>query len=349
MPLRLFPERNDQKMEYDYIFFIAIILLSTKFLGLVTKRIKLPQVVGALCAGLILGPAVLGIVRETEFISELSELGVIVLMFTAGLETDIVELKKTGKASFLIALLGVLVPLAGGFGLAWAFNIGANDNLPTSRTLQFIFIGIVLTATSVSITVETLKELGKLSTRAGNAILGAALIDDILGIIALTVVTSLAGDGVKIWTVLLKILGFFVFAVLSAILYHIVFEKWRNRDKKDLRRHVIVSFVFCLLMAWIAERAFGVADITGAFVAGLAISNSPRVKYISNRFETMSYLLLSPVFFASIGLKMTKMNMSGTLVLFTVLIFVIAVMTKIIGCGLGAKLCRYTNKESVQV
>lgn len=259
------------------------------------------------------------------------------------------SLKKTGKASFLIALLGVLVPLAGGFGLAWAFNIGANDNLPTSRTLQFIFIGIVLTATSVSITVETLKELGKLSTRAGNAILGAALIDDILGIIALTVVTSLAGDGVKIWTVLLKILGFFVFAVLSAILYHIVFEKWRNRDKKDLRRHVIVSFVFCLLMAWIAERAFGVADITGAFVAGLAISNSPRVKYISNRFETMSYLLLSPVFFASIGLKMTKMNMSGTLVLFTVLIFVIAVMTKIIGCGLGAKLCRYTNKESVQI
>lgn len=349
MPLRLFSERNDQKMEYDYIFFIAIILLSTKFLGLVTKRIKLPQVVGALCAGLILGPAVLGIVRETEFISELSELGVIVLMFTAGLETDIVELKKTGKASFLIALLGVLVPLAGGFGLAWAFNIGANDNLPTSRTLQFIFIGIVLTATSVSITVETLKELGKLSTRVGNAILGAALIDDILGIIALTVVTSLAGDGVKIWTVLLKILGFFVFAVLSAILYHIVFEKWRNRDKKDLRRHVIVSFVFCLLMAWIAERAFGVADITGAFVAGLAISNSPRVKYISNRFETMSYLLLSPVFFASIGLKMTKMNMSGTLVLFTVLIFVIAVMTKIIGCGLGAKLCRYTNKESVQI
>lgn len=349
MPLRLFPERNDQKMEYDYIFFIAIILLSTKFLGLVTKRIKLPQVVGALCAGLILGPAVLGIVRETEFISELSELGVIVLMFTAGLETDIVELKKTGKASFLIALLGVLVPLAGGFGLAWAFNIGANNNLPTSRTLQFIFIGIVLTATSVSITVETLKELGKLSTRAGNAILGAALIDDILGIIALTVVTSLADDGVKIWTVLLKILGFFIFAILSAILYHIVFEKWRNRDKKDLRRHVIVSFVFCLLMAWIAERAFGVADITGAFVAGLAISNSPRVKYISNRFETMSYLLLSPVFFASIGLKMTKMNMSGTLVLFTVLIFLIAVMTKIIGCGLGAKLCRYTNKESVQI
>lgn len=336
-------------MEYDYIFFIAIILLSTKFLGLVTKRIKLPQVVGALCAGLILGPAVLGIVKETEFISELSELGVIILMFTAGLETDIKELRKTGKASFLIALLGVLVPLAGGFGLAWAFGIGANDDLPTSRTLQYVFIGIVLTATSVSITVETLKELGKLNTRAGNAILGAALIDDILGIIALTIVTSLADDEVKVGVVLLKILGFFVFAVLSAVLYHIIFVKWRKRDKRDLRRHVIVCFVFCLLMAWIAERAFGVADITGAFVAGLAISNSTGVKYISNRFETLSYLLLSPVFFASIGLKMTKINMPGKIMVFTLLLFLVAVLTKIIGCGLGAKICGYTNKEAAQI
>lgn len=336
-------------MEYDYIFFIAIILLSTKFLGLVTKKIKLPQVVGALCAGLILGPAVLGIVEETEFISALSELGVIVLMFTAGLETDIMELKKTGKASFLIALLGVIIPLAGGFALAWAFDIGSSDNLPTSRTLQFIFIGIVLTATSVSITVETLKELGKLSTKAGNAVLGAALIDDILGIIALTIVTSLADDGVKVGIVLLKILAFFVFAILSAVLYHIVFEKWRSHDRKDLRRHVIVSFVFCLMMAWIAERAFGVADITGAFVAGLAISNGTRVKYISNRFETLSYLLLSPVFFASIGLKMNRMDMSGNLVIFTLLLFIVAVLTKVIGCGLGAKICGYTNKECTQI
>lgn len=336
-------------MEYDYILFIAIILLSTKFLGLVTKKIKLPQVVGALCAGVILGPAVLGIITETEFIKGLSELGVIILMFTAGMETDIVELKKTGKASFLIALLGVLVPLGGGFLLAKAFNIGASDNLPTSSTLQHVFIGIILTATSVSITVETLKELGKLNTRAGNAILGAALIDDILGIIALTIVTSLAGDGVSIGIVMLKILGFFAFAILAAVAYHIVFVKWRNHDKKDLRRHVIVSFVFCLFMAWIAERVFGVADITGAFVAGLAISNSTRVKYISNRFETLSYMLLSPIFFADVGLKMTKISMSGTMVAFMLLLLLIAIVTKIIGCGIGAKICKYTNKESLQI
>ena len=336
-------------MSYDYIFFLAVILFSTKLLGLITKKIKLPQVVGALCAGLILGPACLGIVKETDFIISLSELGVIILMFTAGLETDIQELKKTGKASFMIALLGVIVPLVGGFGLAYAFNIGANDNLPTTSTLQYIFIGIVLTATSVSISVETLKELGKLNTKAGNAILGAALIDDILGIIALTIITSLAGSGVSIVVVLLKILGFFVFSIIAAVLYHIVFVKWRKRDKKDLRRHVIISFVFCLVMAYCAEEFFGVADITGAFVAGLAISNSKGVKYVSNRFETLSYMLLSPVFFASIGLKMDKIAMSGKLVLFTIILFVVAVITKIIGCGLGAKICRYTNKESLQI
>ena len=338
-----------QQMEpYKYILFIALILLSTKVLGLVTKKMKLPQVVGALCAGVILGPAMLNLVQETEFISELAEIGVIVLMFTAGLQTDIQDLKKTGKASFIIALLGVLVPLAGGFLLSEAFHTGANDNLSTSSTLQHIFIGVVLTATSVSITVETLKELGKLSTRAGNAILGAAIIDDVLGIIALTLVTSLADTSIKIWVVVAKIVAFFVVAILLTLGYHFIFTKWRNRDKKDLRRHVIITFVFCLMMAWVAEL-FGVADITGSFVAGLAISQQKDVKYISNRFETMSYLLLSPVFFASIGLSMSGISMSGAMVGFTVLLLVVAIVTKIIGCGVGAKVCKYSNKESIQI
>lgn len=334
--------------EYNYILFIALILLSTKILGLVTKKMKLPQVVGALCAGVILGPAVLGVVKETEFISELSELGVIVLMFTAGLTTDIKELKKTGKASFIIALLGVIVPLLGGLGLAAAMGIGKGDDLACSPFLQHVFIGVVLTATSVSITVETLRELGKLSTRAGNAILGAAIIDDILGIIALTLITSLADTSVHVMTVLLKIVAFFVVAIGCTVAYHIVFTKWRKRDKKDLRRHVIISFVFCLFMAYIAEM-FGVADITGAFVAGLAISSEKDVKYISNRFETLSYMFLSPVFFASIGLTMGGIKMNGKMVIFTVLLLVVAILTKIIGCGLGAKVCKYTNQESMQI
>ncbi len=333
----------------DYILFIALILMSTKVLGLMTKKINLPQVVGALAAGLILGPG-LGLVEETEFIKNLSEIGVIVLMFSAGLETDIKELKKCGLASFIIAFIGVAVPLAGGFGIAYMFNNG-ETTLPTSIFLQNIFIGIILTATSVSITVETLKELGKLSTNAGNAIIGAALIDDILGIIALTVVTSLADPSVKIGVVLLKILGFFLFGGLFGVLFHILFVKWTDRTTAKLHRYNVMSFAFCLLFAYVAEEVFGVADITGAFLAGILISTSTKIKYISSRFETLSYMLLSPVFFASIGInvKLSKEGMNSSVIIFTLLLLVVAILTKIVGCGLGAKMCKYTTKESLQI
>ena len=155
----------------------------------------------------------------------------------------------------MIALCGVLVPLAGGFALAHFFNKPGMIASDANGTifLQNIFIGIVLTATSVSITVETLKELGKLKTRSGNAILGAAIIDDILGIIALTIVTSLADSSVSIVAVLLKIVGFFVFAGVVGFLFYMAYKKWTEAAPKNLHRHVIIAFVFCLLMAYIAE------------------------------------------------------------------------------------------------
>lgn len=331
--------------DYSYLISIALILLSTKVLGLFSKVVRLPQVVGALLAGIILGPACLGIVHSTEMLSNLSEIGVIVLMFAAGLETDIDELKRTGKASFLIALIGVLVPLAGGAAVAYFFNDSTDSNV----MLQNIFIGIILTATSVSITVETLKEMGKLSTRAGNAILGAAIIDDILGIIALTVVISMADESVNIGIVMLKILGFFAFTFVAAVGYHYAFKKWTDNSAVKLRRYVVISFVFCLVLAYCAEVFFGVADITGAFFAGLALSGTKKSEYISKRFDTLSYLLLSPIFFAGIGLKVELPKMNGEIVLFTVLLCVVAALTKVIGCGLGAKICKYTSKESLQI
>lgn len=330
---------------YSYLISIALILLSTKVLGLFSKVVRLPQVVGALLAGIILGPACLGIVHSTEMLSNLSEIGVIVLMFAAGLETDIDELKRSGKASFLIALIGVLVPLAGGAAVAYFFNDSTDSNV----MLQNIFIGIILTATSVSITVETLKEMGKLSTRAGNAILGAAIIDDILGIIALTVVISMADESVNIGIVLLKILGFFAFTFVAAVGYHYAFKKWTDNSAVKLRRYVVISFVFCLVLAYCAEVFFGVADITGAFFAGLALSGTKKSEYISKRFDTLSYLLLSPIFFAGIGLKVELPTMNGEIILFTVLLCVVAALTKVIGCGLGAKICKYTSKESLQI
>lgn len=331
--------------DYSYLISIALILLSTKVLGLFSKVVRLPQVVGALLAGIILGPACLGIVHSTEMLSNLSEIGVIVLMFAAGLETDIDELKRSGKASFLIALIGVLVPLAGGAAVAYFFNDSTDSNV----MLQNIFIGIILTATSVSITVETLKEMCKLSTRAGNAILGAAIIDDILGIIALTVVISMADESVNIGIVLLKILGFFAFTFVAAVGYHYAFKKWTDNSAVKLRRYVVISFVFCLVLAYCAEVFFGVADITGAFFAGLALSGTKKSEYISKRFDTLSYLLLSPIFFAGIGLKVELPKMNGEIVLFTVLLCVVAALTKVVGCGLGAKICKYTSKESLQI
>lgn len=335
-------------LSYKYLFDMALILLSTKLFGLVTKKFSMPQVVGALLAGLVLGPAMLNVLHETDFIKQVAELGVIVLMFTAGLETDLTELKKTGKASFIIALLGVLVPLVGGLGIASIFNQESSPE-EVSHLLQNIFIGVILTATSVSITVETLKELGKLNTRAGNVILGAAIIDDILGIVALTIVTSCADDSVNIALVLVKVVLFFVFAIGAGVLFYKFYNHWVRAYQKDMRRFVIIAFVFCLLLSFCAEEFFGVADITGAFIAGLILSNTPCVHYITSRFETISYMLLSPIFFASIGIQVDLSGMNSELIIFTVVLIIIAIISKIIGCGVGAKLCQYSNRECLQI
>ncbi|MFR0659906.1 cation:proton antiporter [Clostridium perfringens] len=332
-------------LSYEFLFDLALILISTKLFGLITKKVRMPQVVGALVAGVILGPAVLNVLSETEFIQKLAELGVIVLMFTAGLETDINQLKKTGKASFVIAVLGVIIPLAGGFFIASIFNKGNDVN----TILQNVFIGIILTATSVSITVETLKEMGKLNTRAGNAILGAAIIDDILGIIALTITTSLADPSINVIIVLAKIVMFFIFAGFAGYLFHWAFIKLDERYQRDLRRFVIIAFVFCLLLSFCAEEFFGVADITGAFIAGLVISDSNRSKYLNSRFETLSYMLLSPIFFASIGIKVQLTAMTKTIFIFAILLLLVAILSKVFGCALGAKLCRYSNREAIQI
>lgn len=332
-------------LSYEFLFDLALILISTKLFGLITKKVRMPQVVGALVAGVILGPAVLNVLSETEFIQKLAELGVIVLMFTAGLETDINQLKKTGKASFIIAVLGVIIPLAGGFFIASIFNKGNDVN----TILQNVFIGIILTATSVSITVETLKEMGKLNTRAGNAILGAAIIDDILGIIALTITTSLADPSINVIIVLAKIVMFFIFAGFAGYLFHWAFIKLDERYQRDLRRFVIIAFVFCLLLSFCAEEFFGVADITGAFIAGLVISDSNRSKYLNSRFETLSYMLLSPIFFASIGIKVQLTAMTKTIFIFAILLLLVAILSKVFGCALGAKLCRYSNREAIKI
>ena len=337
--------------EYQYLCDIAVILLSTKLLGLATRKFQMPQVVGALLAGLLLGPAMTGFVQETDFVKKTAEIGVIVLMFCAGMETDLKELKKSGRASFIIALLGVLVPLIGGYGVACIFNRPGmiESDSGGSLFLQNMFIGVILTATSVSITVETLKELGKLKTRSGNAILGAAIIDDVLGIIALTVISSMADTSIHLSMILLKVAGFFLFSLVVGIAFHKFYVNWVVSSERGLHRHVLLAFVFCLFMAYSAETFFGVADITGAFIAGVVISSTQRTKYLASKFDVLSYAYLSPIFFASIGLKVSLPAMSTMVVLFSAALVVVAILTKVVGCAIGGKVCGYTNEECVRI
>ncbi|WP_455539311.1 cation:proton antiporter [Terrisporobacter sp.] len=336
---------------YTYILHIALILISTKLFGLVSRKCQMPQVVGALFAGLFLGPAFLGIIHETEFLTQLSEIGVILLMFFAGLETDLTELKNSGKVSLVVAILGIVVPLGLGFLVSLYFNrdslmaFGGNSNV----MLQNIFIGTILTATSVSITVETLKEMGKLNSKVGNTILGAAIIDDVLGIIALTIVISFSSYDVHIFEILLKIILFFLFASVACAIFYAIFKKWLDKDEAHKKRYVIAAFAFCLFLSYISETYFEVADITGAFIAGLTLSPLGKKYYIEDKLDTVSYAFLSPIFFASIGLKVVLPKMSPVVVMFAVILTIVAVISKVIGCGIGCKLFKYTNRESLQV
>lgn len=335
-------------MSYHYLLDLALILLSTKLFGIFTGKFQMPRVVGALLAGLVLGPAMLNILSETEFLSRLSELGVIVILFTAGMGTDLRELKSAGKSGFLVALCGVLVPMAMGAG--FGYLAGRVGWLTDNTLLENIFLGTVLTATSVSITVETLKELGCLDTRVGSTILAAALIDDVLGLVALTVVASMDGDGSGLLLVLLKIVLFFVFAFVAAFGGIFIF-RWliNHAHQKNLRRYPVFAFVICLLLAYCAEEFFGVADIIGAFVAGLVVACTSKADYIRSKFEPLSYLLLTPVFFAGIGIKVELPQLTGSLVVFSLLLLTVAILSKIIGCGLGAKVCGYNTAECIQV
>lgn len=333
---------------YGYLLIIAIILLSTKVFGLASGKISMPQVVGALVAGLILGPSVLGVVEETDLILALSEIGVIMLMFDAGLGTDLKELKSTGLASFVIAIIGVVVPLLGGMGL---YMLYFPNNGDTMYMLEAVFIGVILTATSVSITVETLRELGKLQGKVGTAIMGAAVIDDILGIIVLTIVSSFTDPDVKIAVVLLKIVLFFVFVGVVGILCYKLFQRLDARYKDHMHRRVaIFGLSFALIMSFCAEYFFGVADITGAYFAGLLLCNLPFVRqYVSRRVGIVSYMFFSPIFFASVGIKTDLRGLTPALLLFGLLLLVIAILTKIVGCGLGAKLCGFSMHDSVSI
>ena len=331
---------------YEFLLILAVILLSTKVFGLISERVHMPQVVGALIAGVVLGPSVLGLVEETDFLLKTSEIGVILLMFMAGLDTDLEELKKTGLASFVIALIGVVVPLIAGTGLYLAFFPDMGEPL---HMLKALFIGVVLTATSVSITVETLREMGRLKGKVGTAILGAAIIDDIMGIIVLTLVSAMTDPTVQPIAVLGRIVAFFILVVIVGFVMYRLFRAITN-EWSNHRRIAIYALSFCLILSFVAEHYFGIADITGAYFAGLILCNLLEAReYINKKVNILAYMFFSPVFFASMGIKTELDGMTGSLLIFSFALLAVAIITKIVGCGLGAKLMGFNWSDSLSI
>lgn len=325
---------------------LAIIIIFAKFFGLLARKLKAPQVVGEIIAGLLIGPSILGLVQQTDFIVQMAEIGVVLLMFSAGLGTDLKELLKTGPKAFLIATAGVFVPLVCGALLYMGFYGFAPWG--SNEFYEAVFIGTILTATSVSITVQTLKEMGKLKGTVGTTILSAAIIDDVIGIIVLTFVIGFKNPESNPGKVVLSTVLFFVFAIVVG---YIIYKVFKVVDKKypHTRRIPIIGLALCLGFAYIAEKYFGIADITGAYVAGIILCSIQDSDYIAEKMDINSYMLFGPVFFASIGLKTNISGVTGEILLFSVGFVIVGLVAKIIGCGLMAKLCRFKNHDCLKI
>lgn len=325
---------------------LAIIIVFAKLFGILARKIKAPMVVGEITAGLIIGPCLLGWVQPTEFILQMAEIGVILLMFSAGLETNLKDLIKTGPKALVIACAGVFVPLVGGTLFYMCFYGFAT--VGTQEFFRAVFIGTIMTATSVGITVEALREMGYLKGKIGTTILNAAIIDDIIGMIVLTVVIGFNDPNAKPLMVVKNTVLFFCIALVGGYFAYKIFKKV-DQKYPHTRRITIAGLALCLVMAYVAEKYFGIADITGAYVAGIILCNIRDSEYIARRLDINSYVMFGPIFFASIGLKTNIENMNWSILLFSIGFVAVALVTKIIGCGLVSMICKIPPKHAIKV
>ena len=325
---------------------LAIIVIAAKFFGLVARKLRAPMVAGEIIAGLLIGPSLFGLVQSSDFLSGMAEIGVILLMFSAGLGTDIKQLEATGLKATLIACAGVFVPLICGTLLYMSFY--GFSPIGSESFYKAVFIGTILTATSVSITVEALKELGKLSGSIGTTIMSAAIIDDVIGIIVLTIVIGFKDPDADIVSVILHTVLFFVFAIGVGIIIYKVFKRIDKRYPHT-RRIPILGLALAFSMAFVADYYFSVADITGAYIAGVILSSLDDSDYISRKMDINSYMLFGPVFFCSIGLQTNVKNLDMTILIFSLCFVAVGLLSKVLGCGLMSKVLGYRWGDSVKI
>jgi len=336
------------------ILALIIIITGAKAGGWLANRLRQPAVLGELLVGLLLGPSLFDLMGWpmlanahephllTETVFQLAELGVVCLMFLAGLEIDPREMRRTGRVAALAGVSGVIVPLVLGGLVALPFG---------HRGQAAIFVGVILTATSVSISAQTLLELGKLRSREGLALLGAAVIDDVLVILLLSVFTAMAEGGASpstVLNILLKMIAYLSVTTLLGFFLLPRLAEWVNGQpiSQGLAALVLVT---ALLFAWSAEVVGGLAAITGAFIAGVGFGRSRLRGEIERDMRTITYAFLVPIFFVSIGLKTNARLLAGPDVAFALVLLLVAVISKVVGCGLGARLGGYTNQESLRV
>ena len=341
---------------YIILLPLALILIFSKIFMKICKKLNLPSVIGMIVAGLLIG--LISYIPNQDILNEttqeglgfLSKIGAILILFSAGLETDLKQIKSVGGPAVIITIAGVIVPMGLGFLVATLCN-GGFANLTHDALLTNLFYGTILTATSVGITVQTLREMGKLNSRVGSTIVAAAIIDDVLGIIVLSFVLAFKGNGGEVvnpWIVVLKTIGYFaVIAVLSFVASKAF--KWLDKRFEHHRLVPIFSLAFCFIIAYLSEKYFGIADITGAYIVGLILSTNNESGYIERKTDILSYMLFVPVFFANIGISTKFEAISGSFVLFGCLFIIAGIIGKLIGCGIAAKCCKYSFSDSVKI
>ncbi|MCT2345827.1 cation:proton antiporter [Niallia taxi] len=321
----------------EFILYLLLILIATKIAGDLSVRLGQPSVLGKLIIGIILGPAVLGWIENNDFIHYFSEIGVLLLMFLAGLETDLDQLKKNWKAAFAVAIIGIILPFIGGFGIGELFGL---------NTTYSLFIGILLCATSVSITVQVLKDMNKLNSPEGSTILGAAVVDDVLVVVLLAVMTSFLGTGDEVSLGLLigKKVIFFIGVLLAGAF--LVPQMLKILSKLKVTEPVVsIALVVCFAFVYFAD-ILGMAGIIGAFAAGIAISQTNFKHTVESKVEPIAYAVFVPVFFVSIGLNVSFSGI-GSQIGFIVALVIVAILTKLVGGAIGAKLTGFKNRSSL--
>lgn len=327
----------------EFIATLAGLLLATQLVAHLCRRVEIPEVIGQILVGIIAGPALLNWVHLNEMMNEFQEIGVIILMFIAGLESDLSLLKKYLKPAVIVAIIGVVVPIAVMSPASYFFGF---------TKLESMFIGVIFSATSVSISVAVLREFKRLDSREGATILGAAVADDIIGVILLSIMISVVNQaegktgGQPLWAVLLLQVLFFggtylVVKWLAPYLMHL------SERLLTVASPSVMAMIICLGMAAIADYV-GLSGAVGSFFAGIAVANTHRKETINRSFIPIGYAMFIPLFFVSVGLNMQIDRLSESWV-FVVVMTILACLTKLVGCGAGAYISKFDLRSSYVV